>query len=357
MKTILKYILRQWMGNFLLTFIILNIIMMIGNIVKYSSSKGFLIVLPMIPYFLPAVFIYTLPLSGLISTITTISRIRNKKETVTLASSGVSISQILYPFIMIGLFLCVFTTICFQWLQPMADKGKQNYLANMGASLLENELQKDHAVIEIDNNTIYSFKNQNKRSVILQKRKNGTIIDEVFADNAEIRVNRIEKRIELETKSMTLLEYDNKSQNYMTSVIKIYDLPLIKLPYPETYSKKGSYRHMELSLMWNELNDISKPFNKVLASYFYEKISILFSPILLVLAAFPLSFIGSADGKTPGFLFGLAMVFLCYYPLLIYGKDLSLNSKIIPIWLCLQIPNIFLIIFSSLGLMRLNQKV
>jgi len=357
MKTFLKYILRQWLGNFLLTFIILNLIMMIGNIVRYSSSKGFLVVLPMIPYFLPAVFIYTLPLSGLISTITTISRVRKKKETVTLASSGVSISQILSPFVIIGLLLCIFTAICFQWLQPMADKAKQNYLANMGASLLENELQKDHAVIEIDNKTIYSFKNENKRSVILQKRKNGTIIDEVFADNADIRINREEKTIELEMKSMTFLEYDKISQNYMTSVIKIYDLPLLKLPYPESYSKKGSYRNMELSEMWNELNDKNKPFNKILASYFFEKISILISPILLVLAAFPLSFIGSADGKTPGFLFGLAMVFLCYYPLLIYGKDLSLNSKMIPIWLCLQIPNLFLLVFSSLGLMRLNQKV
>jgi lipopolysaccharide export LptBFGC system permease protein LptF len=357
MKTYLKYIFRQWLGDFLLAFIILNLIMIIGNIVRYSSKNGFLAVIPMIPLFLPAVFIYTLPLGGLLSTITTVSRLRKKKETVTLASSGISIIQILKPFVIIGFILSIATGICFQWLQPLADGAKLNYLANIGATLLESELKKDHAVIELGNNRIYCFKNGTKRSVILQLRKNGTIIDELFTDNANIIINREDKTIDLDMKSITRLQYNKKSQNSMRSVAKVSGMPLVKLPFEEKHKSRTSYRQMELNKMWEILNDDTKPYNKSLASYFYEKISIMLSPLFLVLAAFPLSFIGSVEAKTPGFLYGLAMVFLCYYPLLIFGKDLANKTDFIPISLCLQFPNIFLISLATIGLVKLNQKI
>ena len=345
------------MGDFLLAFIILDLIMMIGNVVRYSG-KGFMVVIPMIPLFLPAVLIYTLPLSGLIATVTTVSKIRKKKETVTLASSGVSIVQILSPFILIGITLSALTASCFQWFQPLADSAKQDYLANIGATILESEFSKKKSVVELGGITIYSFINDTKeRSVIVQVRKNGTITQEAYAKNAFLKVNREKKAIDIKSDSVTAMNFNKNSSTNVKELLTISKLVERSIPYNEQYRKKGSYRHINLTNMWEDINDKTKPFDVKMASYFYEKISILMSPLLLVLAAFPLSFIGSADGKTPSFLFALGMVFLCYYPLLIFGKDLSVKDTFLPIWLCLQFPNIFLICFAGFGMKRLNFKV
>lgn len=357
MKTYLNYITRLWVANFLLTFIIIDIILLIGNIVKYGSKNGFSTILPMLPFFIPAMLIYSLPISGLVATIMTIAKTRRTKEPVTLAASGISMLQLLPPFITLGLFLSILTGVCFQWLQPMAEGWKRNFLGNIGANLIEDEIKKKNAEIKIGNYTLYTFENKlGSKSMILQKRKNGSITDEIFADEANIIVNREQKTIDLQVNKIKVIDY-NDDKSITGSMTMEFHKP-IPIPYQEKYSLNKRYRQMALTEMWELMKDPSFQDMKRCTAYFYEKLSVLLSPLLLVLVAFPLGFVGSPDSRASGFIVGLGMIFLCYYPLLIIGKKMGLSdSMIIPIWLCLQLPNIFLILFSFIGLTRLNQKV
>lgn len=289
-------------------------------------------------------------MSALISTITTLSRARHLREPVTLAASGIRLQQISTPFIFIGVLLSLLTFTSFEWLQPISEAYKRDYLSNIGANILESELNKEQSSFKLQDDTLYFFQKESGKAAVVQRRKDGKIESELFAENAEILINRKDKKLELQLDKVTLLNYQNKNPRF----IKLYNLKH-HFEYPEHFSKQVSLRHIPLSKMYQQLQTGEGNITK-LRSYFYEKISLILSPLLLIFAAFPLGFLGRSTNRITGFLLGLMLVFLIYYPLLLIGKKMAQAGQQ-PAWLLLQLPNIVLLFIGTIGFTSLNRKV
>jgi lipopolysaccharide export system permease protein len=324
--------------------------------VKYSNRVGILNVIPMLPMVLPSMFVYSLPMAGLMATVSTISRARHRKETVSLAASGIGGTQLLAPFLIMGLLLNALTLISFQWLQPLGETYKDHYLANIGAKLLQSELNKPHATIELNDNTLSFFSQDGgARSAIIQNRQDGVIQREMFSENADIHIDPDNKQVELVTVGeVHVMSYGPESSGHL-----VYEsFPTMRLPYREKYSnrRRVNLRTWTLTHMWHRIRHHAYDEMNKLKAYFFEKIALALSPFFLVLIGFQLGFLDRGNSRVTGLLSGLGILFLLFYPLLMMGKKIVLQGTDLPI-LWLQMPNLVLVALSAIGLTRLNRWI
>ena len=354
MKTYHRHLTGHWLYNFLLAFLILNLLLLIGNLVRYGSV-GLANVLPMLPALFPSMLIYSIPMSALTSTVSTLSRSRQLCEPVTLAASGIGLFQLLPPFLAIGLILNACTVISFQWLQPMGDRYKNRYLSNIGANMLRAELRKPQSSIQIGSDTLSFFDREDgQRSALIQHRDEQKIVQELFAHHAEVDILPDQKKIRIKSNSrLHITNYVDNKIGYLSWD----DFPAIELDYPEKFSGTLSLRQWSLTHMWSRMHH-PLPEDQVdrMTTFFYEKISLSICPLLLMLAAFPLGFLGKDTNRFTGFLLGLGLIFLLYYPLLIVGKNISLSGAVPPA-LAMQLPNLVLLIIGLWGLKRLDARI
>ena len=358
MKTYHRHLIGQWLNNFLLAFLILNLLLLAGNLVKYGTKVGVANILPMLPALLPSMLIYSLPMAALTSTISTLSRARQLCEPVTLASSGLGLFKLLPPFIIIGLALNALTVISFQWLQPLGEAYKLNYLGNIGAKILQSELEKPQATLQLGADTLNFFdRGEGMRSAVIQHREDGRIAQEIFAQNARVDINKEAKQISLTTQGkVRVLNYQHRQTKENWGQLTLLDFPPISFPYPEKFSSSGGYRQWPLTKMWRtmQLQTAEDPIS--LSAFFYEKLSLSLSPLLLIIAAFPLGFLGKDSNRVTGFLIGLGLIFIVYYPLLLLGKKLVLSGMPLP-YLWPQLPNIVLLFIGIWGLRQLDHRI
>lgn len=355
MKTYHRHLLRQWAYSFLLAFCILNLLLLIGNLVRYGSKVGIAHIAPMLPALLPSMLIYSIPMSALTSTISTLARARQLSEPITLASSGIGIFQLLPPFAFVGFLLSLITAASFQWLQPWGESYKHHYLSNIGATILKSELKKPQATLSIDGKTINVFeRGDGKRSALLQEREEGGRIKrEVFAVDAQVAIDQEAKEITLATNGIIhLIHYEGKNFGHGQT----NHFPITRFKYPERFSSDLSIRQWPLSKMWTTLEEGTNPYHHKIRAYFHEKICLLISPLLLVFAAFPLGFAGKGSSRFTGFLLGLGLIFLVYYPLLIFGKNLITGGAALG-YLWIQLPNLALLLLGYWGCRRIEGRI
>ncbi|MBF0196441.1 MAG: LptF/LptG family permease [Planctomycetes bacterium] len=355
MKTYHRFLSKHWSYNFLLSFCIINILLLVGNLVKYGSKVGLLNILPIIPTLLPGMLVYSLPMSALISTVTTLSRARRQTEPITLASSGISLFQLTPPFLLIGISLSILTAVSFEWLQPFSEKVKREYLASIGARLIDNELSKPQAHLQFPDVSIFFFKKEDQsRSAVIQQREKGKITAELMVQNVSYEINKSKKELELTFADFNLIKFENAVPRGIGDFSGANKT--LSFSYPESFSGKSSYRQMPPTEMWRQMKEGKSKNPLKLKSYFYEKISLIFSPLLLIAAAFPLGFMGNSESRIVGFFLGLGLAFLVYYPLLIAGKKMTM-AELDPAWLIMQIPNFALLLIGIIGLSRLDHRI
>lgn len=353
MKILHRYLLKHWFYHFLLSFCVINVLLLIGNLIKFGSKVGILPLIPLLPALLPSMLIYCLPIASLTSTVSMLIRSRRSLEPIIMASSGLSIFQMMPSIMIMGFLLSLLTGVCFEWIQPAAEKYKINYLANLGTSLIENEIKKDQATLILGDSLIYLFDTPAGKSIVMQQKKNGLIKNEIFADNCDVWVDQEAKGLRIQMKEAIFYEYE-KGGDFKTLKVKDVSLPAIQ--FPEKIPIKKSYREQPLSSMWKDLNTPGiKDYNKR-KSYFYEKVCLLFSCILLIGIAFPLAFTGDITSPITGFVMALGVIFLIYYPILILGKK-TVQSGHEPAWIIMQTPNLALIALICVGFTRMNRKV
>jgi lipopolysaccharide export LptBFGC system permease protein LptF len=69
-----------------------------------------------------------------------------------------------------------------------------------------------------------------------------------------------------------------------------------------------------------------------------------------------LGFLGKDSNRVTGFLIGLGLIFIVYYPLLLLGKKLVLDGMPLA-FLWPQLPNITLLFIGVWGLKQLDHRI
>lgn len=298
--------------------------------------------------------IYSLPLSSLMATLFSLSKARQTLEPVTLASSGVSIQQWSRPFILIGIVLSLVTLSSLEWFQPWGESYKREYLNRISSKMIQKQLEQKQSEIPIGDEHLYIYKNQaGLTSAIIQQKEHQQLNREIFLTSTEIKIDEEQQKLILDP--VGPVHIFNFSEGEVGHGIVKEMEPQI-LSYPKKFQSSQSYKQLSLSKMMELIQKGDHhELNKV-KSYFHEKLCLAFAPLLLVLAAIPIAFLGKSIDNSRCFILGLLLIFVLYYPILIMVKKMA-SSGISNMALVMQVPNIFLILLTLWGMRRLNAQI
>ena len=117
MKKLDKLILGSFLGPFLLTFLVVDFILLIVNMLKYfdeifGKGLGFLIYAELIGYFVISISPMALPLAMLLSSLMAFGNLGEHFELTAAKASGVSLQRIMRP-LFFAVFLILFSLIYF----------------------------------------------------------------------------------------------------------------------------------------------------------------------------------------------------------------------------------------------------
>ena len=350
MKIIPKYLLKELGGPFLASLLISTIILAAGNIIQTADmviNKGvdFLQVLKIFVFFLPYVLIFTIPISVLAAVLLGFGRLSSDNEVTTLRTSGVSIYELIFPVIICGLLISLFSVPLNDKILPESEFAARKLLKKIGirhpAAMLEPGVFvkgfQDYIIF------IHGIKGNVLEDVrIYQPRKDKPTRTIVAKEGHIISVPE-ESSVKLRLSNGTADEISaDKPEEFYKLSFKDYYMTLNLENTVDTSKIQKKAREKNIKEILSEVKDHKSSDIDVipLKIELHKKIALAFSNIVFVLMGIPLAITTHRREKFIGF--GLAIVvFLVYWGIMLGGIAFAIRG-IIPSWIGVWSANIVL---------------
>ncbi|MBI3603385.1 MAG: LPS export ABC transporter permease LptF [Nitrospirae bacterium] len=140
-KILDRYIFAELLPPFLISLIALCFVMLTKELLRLvellvSKGVGFLAVLDVFFHLLPSFLVLTLPIAGIIASITAFSRLSYDKELVAMRAAGLSLFRLARPVLIFSCLVFGLTLVLSQWGQPWTSVS----LKKLALSLLRDQL-------------------------------------------------------------------------------------------------------------------------------------------------------------------------------------------------------------------------
>jgi len=328
MKIIHRSILKELSLTFVISLACLNFILMMEKLLRltrFLSGVGTSMtdMAKLILFIQPQLFLLTIPMALLLSTLLVYGRLNIDNELVILRSSGMDFSGISRPVVILG-FICFLLNIAVSsYIGPRSSIALREEITNIvrvrtplaieegrfntyfkNTLIIVKEKVSDN---ELRGIFIYDSKNKQEPRVVMAREgkifeQEGLNIDFLLKDGYINMTNG---------DSMTELFF--KKYNLMLRLeAGVPDRKNAELNPPELVEKIGKADRRQALSLYLELD---------------RRLSLPFLCVVLIFFGPPLSLLAGRSGKLGGLTLGLA-VFTVYYMLLIYGENLVRAGKI-----------------------------
>ncbi|MBF0522703.1 MAG: LptF/LptG family permease [Candidatus Omnitrophica bacterium] len=325
---------------FFMALLVLTCVFLLGNLIQLANlvinkGVGLATVGNIFLLLIPVLLEYTLPISCLISVILTFSRLSTDNEILALRTSGIHLSRLLAPLVIVGLVFSLFLFILNDRIIPYAYYKQKDLLKNLGVenptALLEpgvfiNSFQ-GHIIFihRIEDNNLYNI-------TIYQPQKNGPTRT-IIAKKGEFTRVPDKDQIKLKLIDGTSDEPNLKNpESFYKLNFKSYFMTLDLSQTKKVVEKKP--KSMPLSELKQEIEKLERLFVDParLQTEYYRKISFSFAPLALILLGFPLAVITNKREKSANVVLAIICA-TCYYLLFLGCEALSVQSVFPPIFI------------------------
>lgn len=351
-RIIYRYILKEICLVFGISLVTFTFILLVAKIFTFTDlvvNKGVspVVLIHLIGYKLPYFFVFTFPMSILMATLVTFLRLSHDHEITALKASGVSLTQLLPPVLMLSVFAHLTTTFMAVYLIPEGNRAFKGLVDELTRQKAYVGITPRIFIDDFDGLVLYvnsvDTSGRYLEKIFIADERDPGLSHAIIAQKGVVMGNAQTKGLALRL-SDGEIHYDSKDlKNTDTVQFNTYELSL-DLTQSAKSSGPGELGESEMRLkeLWEEIQKVETKDVKynMLVMEFHEKFSVPFSCLIL-------GFIGLAiavQSKAYGFSAGVAMalgVFLGYYVLLSAAKSFG-ESGAIPPALGMWMPNILL---------------
>jgi lipopolysaccharide export system permease protein len=370
-----RYVIAEILKTFLVTLMVLTLLVTIGMTFKEGLNMGLtpLVMLKITPYMLPEMLVITIPVSLLLSVCIVFGRMTGNNEVVALKSLGISPWEIILPVLVIAFFL----SLCTIYLQEVAATWCRPSRIRIAAQSLEEivygMLQKSHsyaspefdiAVKRVEGKKLIqpmiTIHSRGKTQPVNLCAAEATLqIDpnlrglNVVCRDAEMDVGKISASIKVELKHLIPLPPPIRPE-YHRDWVAMYEIPDLKAKLREQIADSQRRRAELLAQKQPVPEELKKeiayfkPLLYRLETEPYRRISNGFTCLCFTLIGAPVAMLWRHADVLTNFFICFLPILAVYYPLLMFGEDLSTSGKLPPIFfwtanVSMLIPAFFLI--------------
>ena len=365
MILIQRYIFKELLYNFIFTFVVISLIMLLALSVRmiFNSPLGFLMLIKTIPFMLMKSLSIVIPVTVLVATVMTYGRVAADNEMVTMRASGIHIFRIIVPGILLGLITSLALLVMNDWLVPRAERriksleAGESFLPLLETGLLRGirEIQagdyrltwesckklEPSGADDRKEDSLRRWRFYGLRAKEYDEAKN--LIREIRAESAMIIAGESGIRISLLMKNMEVTEGRGKG-----AMMGEFTLPL-SFGDEDPSRIRLSMRDFSALAAMLERRDKAYP-GPLIEAEIHKRIADSFGPLVFVFLSLPVAILFRQQNRMVAFLFAIIIVFFAYYPVTMVGEHLAKKGAFSPalcIWpgaVLLSTAGIFLIL-------------
>jgi lipopolysaccharide export system permease protein len=306
-------------------------------------------------YNIPVLVGFTLPIAALAAVILTFGRLSSDNEIIAIRASGIPLTRVLLPLVVVGLILSLCLWVLNDRVIPNAYHAQRELLHETGAKNPTALLEAGTYIDDFEGYIIFIFRVEGDKLYnirIFQPQPDGKPTRTIVAQEGEFTPIPGEQKIKLKLINGTSDEPDFKNTNNFYKLnfkTSFMTLDLAKGSGKVDKKPKGmSLRELSTAIVTfrqQTINEIP------LVTEYHRKISWAFSPLIFILLGFPIAVITHRRQKTANLL--LAIVFAAPYYLLSIGCQALANQGLARPEFIMWLPNLI----GGVIVLLLNRKL
>lgn len=317
MKILTRYILKEILSIFVISNLFIIFILLFEKLIDLASlffAKGVAgtLIFKTILFYIPSFLVISIPISTLISVMTTFSRFSAESELIVMKASGVSSRYFLKIISSVGFIFFIMATIISLWLMPLGNKLSIENLKNIASNISISDINENELYEEIPGITLLVEKKKGKfdfdNIVIIQKNENLVITSmsgEIFSTkNGTISFNLNNGEIiKKNNEKISKIKFEQFSINFdlnIDEIIKVKDERVMSLNDLIKNQTKGYIYKFELS----------------------KRVALSFSCIIMAVFGMLLGSFFSRSAKTLNLFAAISIVFT-YNTILILSENMA----------------------------------
>lgn len=361
MKTLARYILKEFFPPFLIALICLTFIIIFNDLfrlTKLFAQKGVspLYLVEFLIYVMPAALVLTIPMAALVGILLALGRLSTDNEIVAMKAHGIAFYQVMIPLLSLTVVLSVIDLGLVDYALPHANRAYAALTRDIRRHNPAVILQEATVMKELENEgKLWMYESTDAKSGRMQNVK---IWDDIWNGKPRFSHAR-EAELEFQSGRALLTLYDgltyepatDNSDGFRVTQFQKQELALqlkedlergeFQNQTPSTMSfaqLKAFVGTLQKSLQTSENRGYTLQRLRSAEVEYHKKLAIPFAALAFGLIGIPLGMMVKRSGKMIGFGIGLVLC-AAYYLLLQVGQSAGLNGILAPS-LSMWIPNI-----------------
>jgi len=370
------YILRELAEAFFVAFFAYTFVLTLGLMLRpLQAGLGVMLVFKILPYGLPAILPWTVPVSVLTACVIAYGRLSSDNEILAMNAMGTNPFQVIAPALILAVVLAVPLSYCNHFVEPRSHQKRKAAMKEAAIKKPFSFLSLDKPVFSLSDVKIYIGEaEENHLSNVIIFHESDEIekeneYGEFVPSSGEVRItyaksatyqitgegNNRELRLTLYDVE---LKYINRDDNFFYNIVSC-DRVTERISLAEKAFTPG-WKDMTTPELMKEIRKYTGPDAEPISERHLNKLLTrarmrwpsAFDAISLALLGAPLGMITKTGRKLVGFAVSVIVVVLVYF-LILCGKAMSTNGVFpAPLW-----PWASVIVIAALGLILVRRQI
>jgi lipopolysaccharide export system permease protein len=346
-----RYLFRELLAPSLICLLVFTLVMLAGRLVQLAElviGKGVALadVLQLLATLLPPLLVFIVPLAFLMGIMLGFGRLSADNEVVALKASGIGLSAMARPVLLLAAICAVLTLLISFWAAPWGKRAFRATLFEITRKQASIGLQPQLFLKQFSNLVLYA-NDLDPRSgemsgvfIVEQQPENSLLI---FAEAGRMHSDPQQQAVTLQLHNGVIHRQKaaNQGDDYQVIGFATYEIrpDVSKALAAEAAPRKISRKEMSMTELWRIASGESDT-NRAARGELHRRLCAPLAPLLFALLAVPFSTYSQRSGRGGGFIVGLA-IYLGYYLLISLAEILTDEGGIAPL-LTFWLPHLLL---------------
>ncbi len=361
LRTLLdRYIFAELLSPFGLSLGALCFVMLTRELLRLvellvSKGVGLWSVLKVIAMLLPSGLVLTLPIAGLIASITAFGRLSYDKELVSMRAAGLSLYRLSQPVILFAVMVFTLTLVLSQWGQPWSSLNLKKVALNLLRDQLALALERGTFNEPIPRMTIYVPEYEKGRpttGIFISDERITREPRVIVAEQYHVYMDPANDLVALRLENGVIHSRPRQVDRYRLLTFTTYDikLSLNQSRYAETETRP-SYEEIMAQLERSGGKDGGSL--RRLMEY-YKDLAFPTAALVFCIMGVPVGIVSKRSGRIGGFAVGVVIIIAFY--LLNVACDFLVTTRVIGPFAGAWMPDVIFILITAVLFFRMSRQ-
>jgi lipopolysaccharide export system permease protein len=358
-KLLDRYIFTELLSPFGLSLGVLCFIMLTRELLRLvellvSKGVGLWAVLKVFAHLLPSFLVLTLPIAGIIASITAFGRLSLDKELVAMRAAGLSLLRLARPVMLFALLVCGLTTWLAQWGQPWSSINLKKVALNLLRDQLVLALERGSFTEPIPNMTIYVSEkgDDSTGGIFISDGRNSEDPRIIVAHAYHVLIDSSTDQVALRLRDGVIHSRPDEIDQYQLASFSSYDLKLSLNQSGYTApEERPTYKQLIERLNQSRWRD---PWALRRLTEYYKDMAFPTASLILCMLGVPVGIVSKRSGRIGGFAVGVLVV-VAYYVMNV-SCEFLVTATVIPPFVGAWLPNTVFLLITLWWFYRMSKQ-